>query len=112
MPEQDNQDHETVEQKLQAAKDKESPSGIDMVLKKLMDTTMTPDPLDVPESFKKSKRPRNTRKNKETKESSRPQYHIPKQAPRESKRSMDQDKEEAVVVKPKDKRQRKENRKS
>ena len=67
-PEQDDQDHETVEQRLQAAKEKGSSSGIDMVLKKLMDTTMTPDPLHVPDSFANSKRPRNKRKNKETKE--------------------------------------------
>ena len=50
------------------------------------------------------------RKNKETKESSPPQYHIPWQAPRESKHSKDHDKE-AVVIKPKDKRQRRPNKK-
>ena len=112
VPEQDIQDHETVEQKLQTAKEKESPSGIDMVLKKLMDTTMTPDPLDVPDSFANSKRPRNKRKNKETKEPSKPQYHIPKQAPKESKRSKDHNKEEDVEIKPKIKRQKRENKKS
>ena len=32
MPEKDKQDHEAIEQKLQTAKDKELPSGIDMVL--------------------------------------------------------------------------------
>ena len=81
LPEQDDQDHETVEQRLQAAKEKGSSSGIDMVLKKLMDTTMTPDPLHVCDSFANSKRPRNKRKNKETKEPSKPLYHAPKQVP-------------------------------
>ena len=71
-----------------------------------MDTTMIPDPLDVPESFANSKRPRNKRRNKETKESLKPQYYIPRQAPRKSKHSKDHNKEEAVAIKPKDKRQR------
>ena len=61
LPEQDDQDHETVEQRLQAAKKKKSSSGIDFVLKKLMDTTMTPDPLHVPGSFANSKIPKNKR---------------------------------------------------
>ena len=80
IPEQDNQDKETGEQKLQAAMHKESQTGIEMVLQKLMDPTITPDPLNVPESLANSKRPRNKRKNKETKEPSKPQYHIPRQA--------------------------------
>merc|ERR1712002_1084361 len=36
---------ETIEQRFQAAKEKESPAGIDLVLKKFMDTTMAPDSL-------------------------------------------------------------------
>ena len=51
IPEQDNQDKETGEQKLQAANHKELPTGIDMVLQKLMDPTMIPDTLNVPESL-------------------------------------------------------------
>ena len=62
LPEQDDQDHETVEQRLQAAKEKGLSSRIDMVLKRLMDTTMTPDPLHIPDSFANSKRPKNKRK--------------------------------------------------
>ena len=56
--------------------------------------------------------PRNKKKNKGKKESAKPQYHIPRQASRESKYSKDQEKGEAVVVEPRDKRQRRENKKS
>ena len=49
-----------------------------MVLKKLMDTTMTPKPLYVPDSLANTKRPKNKRINKETKEQTKPSYHIPK----------------------------------
>merc|ERR1712243_255302 len=87
IPEQDNQDNETGDQCLQAAKHKESPTGIDIVLHKLMDLTIIPDPLNIPESLENLKRPRNKRKNKETKESSKPQYHLPRQEPRESEPS-------------------------
>ena len=90
-PEQDDQDHETIEQRLQAAKEKELSSGINMVLKKLMDTTMTPDQLHVPDSFANYKIPRNKRKNKETKEPSKLLYHIPKQVPKESNQPRDND---------------------
>ena len=55
LPEQDDQNHEKVEQSLQAAKEKGLSSGINMVLKRLMDTTMTPDPLHIPDSFANSK---------------------------------------------------------
>ncbi len=58
-----------------------------------MDPTIIPDPLNVPESLVNSKMPKNKRKNKETKESSKPQYHLPGQAPREPKLSKDQDEE-------------------
>ena len=78
---------ETIEQRFQAAKEKESPAGIDLVLKKLMDTTMTPDPLDVPDSLVNSKRPINKNRVKETKGPSKPQYHIPIQIPKDSKQS-------------------------
>ena len=76
-----------------------------------MDPTIIPDPLNIPESLANLKRPRNKRKNKETKESSKPQYHLPRQAPREPKHSKDQDEEELVVAEPSSKRQKRENEK-
>ena len=82
IPEQEAQDNETGEQRLQAAKQKELPTGLVMVRQKLMDPTIIPEPLNIPESLANSKRPRNKRKNKENKESSKPQYHLPRQAPR------------------------------
>ena len=77
-----------------------------------MDTTMTPDPLDVPGSFANSKRPRNKRKVKETKGPSKPQYHIPKQAPKDSKQSKNHNKEKEVENEPKTNRQKKETKRS
>ena len=59
LPEEDDQNHETAEQRLKDAKEKGSSSRMDMVLKRLMDTTMTPDPLHIPDSFANSKRPKN-----------------------------------------------------
>ena len=69
-----------------------------MVLQKLMDPTIIPDPLNVPESLANSKRPRNKRKNKENKESSKAQYHLPRQVPEELEHPMDQDEEEHMVA--------------
>ena len=54
---QENQDDETGEHRLQAAKEKDSPTGLDMVLQKLMDPTIIPEPLNIPESLANSKRP-------------------------------------------------------
>ena len=51
LPEQENQDDETGERRLQAAKQKESPTGLEMVLQKLMDPTIIPEPLNVLESL-------------------------------------------------------------
>ena len=90
-----------MEQRLQTAEGKESPAGIDLVLKKLMDTTMTPDPLDIPGSLANSKRPRNKRRVKETKGPSKPQYHIPKQIPKDSKQSKNHNKQREVEYEPK-----------
>ena len=59
VPQQEIANCKTIEQRLQAANEKESPAGIDLVLKKLMDTTMAPDPLDIPDSLASSKRPKN-----------------------------------------------------
>ena len=59
---------------------KESPTGIDMVLQKLIDPTIIPDPLNIPESLANLKRPRNKRKNKETRESFKPQHHLPRKS--------------------------------
>ena len=67
LPEQENQDDETGEQKLQTAQQNESPTGLDIVLQKLIDPTIIPEPLNVPESLTNSKRPRNKRKNKKIK---------------------------------------------
>ena len=72
-----------------------------------MDPTIVPDPLNIPESLANSKRPRNKRKNKETKESSKPQYHLPRQEPRQP--SEDQNEEELMAAEPSNKRQKKEN---
>ena len=68
LPEHENQDDETGEQRLQAAKQKESPTGLDMVLQKLMDPAIAPEPINVPESLTHSKWPKNKKKNKENKE--------------------------------------------
>ena len=57
LPEQDNQDNKTGDQRLQAAKHNESSTGLDMVLQKLMDPTIIPDPLNIPESLANLKRP-------------------------------------------------------
>ena len=81
LPEENDQNHETTEQGLKDAKEKGSSSKMDMVLKRLMDTTVTPDPLHIPDSFANSKRPRNKRKHKETKEPSKLLYNVPKQVP-------------------------------
>ena len=51
LPEHENQDDETGEQRLQAAKQKESPTGLDMVLQKLMDPAVAPEPINIPESL-------------------------------------------------------------
>ena len=59
VPQQEIANCKTIEQRLQAANEKELPAGIDLVLKKLMDTTMTTDPLDIPDSLASSKRPKN-----------------------------------------------------
>ena len=40
---------------------------MNMALKRLMDTAMTPNPLHIPDSFAISKRPRNKRKTKKQK---------------------------------------------
>ena len=50
-----------------------------------MDTTMTPEPLHVPDSFTNTKRTKNKRKNKETKEPLKLVYRIPKQFLKETK---------------------------
>ena len=54
---------ETGEQRLQAAKQKESPKGLDMVLKKLMDPAIATEPINVSESLTYSKRPKNKKNN-------------------------------------------------
>ena len=110
IPDQDNQGDETGDKRLQAAKHKESPKGMDMILQKLIDPTIVPDPLNIPESLANSKRPRNKRKNKKTKESSKPQYHPPRQDPIEPSR--DQSQEEVFMAEPSNKRQKKEKEKS
>ena len=58
-----------------------------------MDPTILPEPLNIPESLANSKRPRNKRKNKENKVSSKPQYHLPRQVPEELELPMNQDAE-------------------
>ena len=83
-----------------------------MVLKRLIDTTVTLDPLHIPDSFANSKSPRNKRKNKETKEPSKPLYHVPNQVPKESKWPRNNDKEKDPDFEPKTKRQKKEKDKS
>ena len=75
-----------------------------------MDPTIVPDPLDIPDSFANLKTQRNKRKNKETKESSKPQYHPPRQGPEELPRGWSQD--DTVIAEPSSKRQRKEKEKS
>ena len=49
--------------------------GIDIVLQKLIDPNVTPDPLKIPKNLANSKRPKNKRKNKETNYSTKQQYH-------------------------------------
>ena len=79
IPEQDNQDNETREQRLQAAKQKESPTGLDMVLQKLMNPNITPDHLKIPKNLANSKRPENKRKYKVMNSSTKPKYNPPRQ---------------------------------
>ena len=75
-----------------------------------MDPTIVPDPLNIPESIANSKRPRNKRKNKETKESSKPKYHPPRQEIKEAPSNQSQ--EEVVITEPNNKRQKKGKEKS
>ena len=84
---------------------------MDMVLKRLMDTTVTPDPLHIPDSFANSKRPK-IREKKETKEISKPLYNTPKQIPKESKQPKNSDKEKDLDFEPNPKKQKKEKDKS
>ena len=96
VPQQEIPNSETTEQRSQATDKHEAPTGINLVIKKLMDTTMAPDPLDVPDSLANSKRPKNKRKVKETKGPSKPQYHIPiqnPQNPNQSKKQKEAEKE-------------------
>ena len=63
-----------------------------MVLKKLMDTTIALEPLYVPDSLANTKRPKNKRKDKETKEPSKPIYHTPKLTLKETKQPKNKNK--------------------
>ena len=83
---------------------------MDMLLQKLMYTTKIPEPLDIPGSLTNSKRPRQKRKNKETKESSKPKYHPPRQETKEAPSNQSQ--EEVVITEPNNKRQKTEKEKS
>ena len=58
LPDHEDQDDKTGEQRLKAAIQKESPTGLDMVLQKLMDPAIAPEPKNVPESLTHSKRPK------------------------------------------------------
>ena len=42
-----------------------------------MDPAIAPEPINFSESLSHSKRPKNKKKNKENKELSKPQYHVP-----------------------------------
>ena len=74
-----------------------------------MDTTMTPEPLHVPDSLANTKRPKNKRRNKETKEPSKLSYHTPKSTLKETKQPKNRSKEKYPDYKPYPKIQRKEN---
>ena len=62
-----------------------------MMLQKLRNPAIAPEPINVPESLSHSKRPKNKKKNKENKESSKPQYHVPRQIPDNLEFPMDQE---------------------
>ena len=64
-----------------------------MVLKKLMDATITPEPQYVLNSLANTKRPKNKRKDKETKEPSKPTYNTPKSTLKETRQPKNRSKE-------------------
>ena len=55
-----------------------SPTGLDALLQKIMDPHTQSEHLDKPKNLLASRRPKNKRKEKHSKSSEKPTYHLPK----------------------------------
>ena len=55
-----------------------SPTGLDKLLQKIMDPNTQSKHLEKPKNLATSKRPKNKRKEKQSKSSEKPTYHLPK----------------------------------
>ena len=72
LPDHEDQDDVIGEQRLQNFVQKESPTGLDMMLQKLMDPAIAPEPINIPEILSHSEA---KKQDKENKESSKSKYH-------------------------------------
>ena len=77
---QNNSDEEvkTGDQRLYQAMSSTSPTGLDTLLQKVMDPNTQSEHLEKPKNLATSKRPKNKRKEKQSKSSEKPIYHLPK----------------------------------
>ena len=71
---------ETRDQKVQKATKKKYPTGIDTLLKRIMDPALKPEAIKIPENLSQEKRLKNKRKSSQDKKApKKPRYQVPKQ---------------------------------
>ena len=68
---------QTGDQRLHQAMSSTSPTGLDTLLQRVMDPNTQLELLEKPKNLTTSKRPRNKRKEKQSKSSEKPLYHLP-----------------------------------